>query len=125
MVALTDAQVRHWLSNLHAPDRLVDPAMRDLLQAHGRPFNGSILAAANEAATLLRDKIEALQPGRDAPREAWRPYLVLLVFDLESRRLRGTAKMLGMSERQVSRERARAVALLRAELEAPSEARSF
>ena len=123
MAALTDAQVRHWLSNLHAPDRLLDPAMRVLLQAHGRPFNGSILAAANEAATLLRDKIEARQPARDAPREAWRPYLVLTVFDLQAKSLRSTAAMLGLSERQVSRERARAVRLLRAELEAAGSGR--
>ena len=118
MAALTDAQVRHWLRHLHAPDRLVDPALRDVLRAHGRRDDGSLVTVATEAARLLREKVEALQPSRDAPREAWRPYLVLTVFDLQAKGLRSTATMLGLSERQVSRERSRAVALLRAELEA-------
>lgn len=116
---MTDAQVRYWLKNLHAPDRLTDPAMRDLLQAHGRPAEGSTVTVAREASALLRDKIGALAPASDAPPYAWRPFLVLVVSYLHANSLEVTALRLGMSTRQVTRERTRAIRLLRAELEAP------
>ena len=114
---LTDDQVRAWLSNFHHPERLSDSSMRDLLRAHGRPSEGSTVAVAREASDLIRDKIEALAPGPDAPRVAWRPFFVIVVSYLHGNTLEVTAARLSLSPRQVSRERTRAVALLRAELE--------
>ena len=115
---LTDAQVRRWLTNFHDPERLADPAMRDLLRDHGRPPEGSPVAVARQAATLLREAIEALAPAPEAPRHAWRPFFVLVVSYVHAATLEVTGARLDLSTRQVSRERTRAIRLLRGELEA-------
>ena len=117
--ALTDAQLRLWLRHLHTPGRLADPSIRDLLRAHGRTHDGPPLAIAREASTLLLEKIGALQPVQGAPREAWRSYMVLTVSFVQGQKVSAVAERLGMSERQVTRERTRAIRLLRSELETP------
>lgn len=119
MANLNDSQVRRWLSNFHVPERLADPPMRDLLRAHGRPADGSTVSVARQAAALLRDGIEALAPAPEAPRHAWRPFFVLVVSYVQAGSLETTGARLDLSTRQVSRERTRAIHLLRTELEAP------
>ena len=91
--------------------------MRATLKAHGRLYIGPMLVVAREARALLREKIEALRPPPDAPDRAERAYIALRCF-VQGDKLWVTAKTLGLSQRQATRERARAVALLRAELEA-------
>lgn len=117
MANLTDSQVRGWLVNYYYPERLADPAMRDVLRLHGRPYEGSTWAVYRASTALLREMIERLRPDPDAPSDAWRPYRVLIVSYVERQDLATTGKQLAMSTRQVTRERTRAVALLRAELE--------
>ena len=116
---LTDVQVRHWLANFHIPEALADDAMRTLLRAHGRPCTASVIQVANEASALILDRITSLVPPRGAPSYTWRPYAVLVSYARGDTVARAAIR-LGMSERQVSRERARAVALLRGELQAHS-----
>lgn len=118
-VSLTDTQVRRWLLNFYVPERLADSARRDLLHAHGRPAEGSPVAVAREAQALIRAKIDALTPGPDAPRHAWRPFFVLVVSYLHGASTAAAAGRLALSPGQVTRERTRAIALLRAELETP------
>ncbi|MFN2588543.1 MAG: hypothetical protein ABR613_10560 [Actinomycetota bacterium] len=117
-VSLTDAQVRDWLLNFYVPERLANPSMRDLLRAHGRLAEGSPAAVARQAQALMQEPIEALRPADDAPSAAWRPYRVTLVY-LQRRTSDLAGSALGLSLRQMSRERTRAIRLLRAELENP------
>ena len=118
-VSLTDAHVRHWLLNFYRFEPFTDPVVRDLLRAHGRPHTGSPLAVSEELRRLIQEKIAGFTPAPGAPPEAWRPYQVLQSY-MHRDKLRVVAWRLHVSERQASRERARAVSLLRAELESPS-----
>lgn len=103
------AQARWWLTNLARPERLVDPHMTTLLRAHGRPAEGSPLEVGRAAARLLVDAIESLGA-------AGLPYRVLSTCFVEGVKSRQAATRLGLSERQLSRERSRAIALLVAQL---------
>jgi energy-coupling factor transporter ATP-binding protein EcfA2 len=69
---------------------------------------------------LLTDKIAALDPGPDAPPAQRLPHRVLETCFVRARKSFQAAPELGISERQLSRERARAVALLAAELASPA-----
>ena len=117
-VELTDSQVRAWLTNLYQPGALADPVMRDLLQAHGRAYRGSDLAVTKDARQLLRDKLERLLPRPEAPEYIWRPYRVLTLCYFDPHSHHTAARLLGLSSRQLSREKLKAIRLLRAELEA-------
>jgi ATP/maltotriose-dependent transcriptional regulator MalT len=65
----------------------------------------------------LIDKIDKLRPADGADRDQALPHLVLKTCFVEGAKLFQAAGILGMSERQLSRERARAINLLKAELE--------
>jgi hypothetical protein len=109
--------LRRWLSLLDQPDRLTDEALRRLLESHGRmPEATSSLAIGRAAADLLTEKIEQLKPPAGAARELALPYLVLQTCFLEGSKLVQAAARLGMSARQLTRERARALEMLAAEL---------
>lgn len=123
MSELTDipeTQLRRWLALLRRPDQLSGPEMVDLLKAHGRmPASTSANAVGHAAVSLLIETIDRLQPPKDAPKEQHLPHLVLKTCFVDGAKLFQAATKLGVSERQLTRERARAVALLKAELEAP------
>ena len=117
--AVPEAQLRRWLALLTRPDRLADAEeLAGLLQTHGRlPENGSAVDIGRAGADLLRDTIESLAPLDDASRDERLPYEVLKTCFLDGAKLWQAASKLGMSERQMTRERSRAIKLLQAELE--------
>lgn len=109
--------LRRWLSLLDQPDRLTDADVQRLLQSHGRlPASASSLAIGRAAADLLTEKIEQLKPPAGAARELALPYMVLHTCFVDGSKLVQAAARLGMSARQLTRERARALELLAAEL---------
>lgn len=113
---------RRWLSNLTRPERLADPEMRALLRAHGRDAGASPIEAGRAAASLLEDAIEALRPPPGARASQRLPHRVLTTCFLEGTKSRQAAGLLGLSERQLSRERSRAISLLSAQLVPPQAA---
>lgn len=113
-----EAQLRRWLSLLHKPDQLAAPETTALLQAHGRlPNTANPLAVGQAAASLLIEKIDKLRPINGAAPEEELPHLVLKTCFVDGAKLFQAAGRLGMSERQLSRERARAINMLKAQLE--------
>lgn len=116
---LTDDELRDALSHLHNPRRLDTPANRRLLEAYGRmPSPVTSLAVGHAVGDLLVEKIEALRPPLDAKPVAWMPYRVLTACFVEGRKSYQAAHDLGLSERQMSRERGKAISSLRQELAA-------
>ena len=116
----TDAQVRRWLGLLRRPDQLAVPELADLLRAHGRlPGTASAVETGRAAAELLVDAIERLRAPDGANREQKLPYQVLKTCFVDGAKSFQAAGRFGMSERQLSRERSRAIGLLRTELESP------
>jgi energy-coupling factor transporter ATP-binding protein EcfA2 len=111
------ADLRILLSHLSAPYRLDTPLTRMLLRAHGR-FPGAATPAAvgDAAATLIQDKIAALKPPADSTWAQRLPHDVLDYCFIRGQKSWQAAQELGISERQLSRERTRALQLLAAEL---------
>ncbi|MFN2626416.1 MAG: AAA family ATPase, partial [Mycobacteriales bacterium] len=93
----------------------VDPQLVALMHARGDAAPGE--AVGKSAAAFLHSAIESLRPGGDAGREEELPYRVLHTCFVQQQKLFQAANRLGMSERQLSRERAWAISLLRSELE--------
>lgn len=115
-----EARVRRWLVNLARPELLADPEMTALLHAHGRAAFGSRVEVGRAGAGLLADAIESLAAPDGSPAAATLPHRVLRTCFLEGTKNTRAAERLGMSERQLSRERSRAIALLAAHLAPPS-----
>lgn len=89
-----------------------------MLDAHGRlPDTNSAMSIGRAAADFLVEAIERLEPADGAPRSARIPYMVLKTCFVEGRKLYQAANQLGMSTRQLTRERARAIHILLTELE--------
>lgn len=125
-VQVSDTQLRRWLSLLRRPDHLATPEVKSLLAAHRQlPSSGTSAAIGHAAASLLISSIEKLRPPADAPRDRQIPYLVLKTCFVDGHKLFQAAAKLGLSERQMTRERTRAIGLLRAELEGPLNAPSY
>lgn len=120
--AVTDASVRRWLMKLAQPDRLAeDEELQSLLARQERlPDNGSRVELGHAAADLIREAIDRLEPEGDAPRQERLPYEVLRTCFVEGAKLFQAANKLGMSERQMTRERTRAIRILKGELERPA-----
>lgn len=117
---LSDSQIRRWLAHINEPDRLVDADVQRLLRLHKRlPNTQSQLDVGNAAAELLKEKIESLKPPDGSGRNRQLPHLVLEMCFVQGAKLFQAAGRLGLSERQLTRERSRAISLLRAELLAP------
>lgn len=113
-------QLRTFLSHLKAPHRLDTPQIRALLAAHRRlPPTLSPAAVGAAAAELFAAKIAALDPGPEAPASQRLPHEVLHTCFVRGRKNFQAAAELGLSERQLTRERERAVRLLAGELAAP------
>lgn len=118
---VSEAKIRTWLTLLNQPDRLVDPELEHLLRIHNKlPATRSQLELGQAAADLLKEKIERLRPPEGSGRVQQLPHLVLETCFIEGAKLFQAAGKLGLSERQLSRERSRAISLLRAELFASS-----
>lgn len=115
-IRIDEDTVRRWLVNLRRPDRLDDRALSALLRAHGRSPGGPGLRAGRAGAEFLREKIESLRPPDGAPPGEATAHRVLTTCFVEGRKSFQAAALLGLSERQISRERSRAIALLTAEL---------
>jgi ATP/maltotriose-dependent transcriptional regulator MalT len=116
---IAETQLRRWLSLLRRPDQLSGPDVVELLAAHGRlPSSTSSNAIGHAAATLLVDTIEQLRAPDEAPKEQHLPHAVLKTCFIDGAKLFQAAGVLGLSERQMTRERSRAIALLKGELEA-------
>lgn len=103
------ARVRGWLANLARPERLADAHMSALLRAHGRAVDGPALEVGRAGARLLADAIDGLAT-------TGLPHRVLETCFVEGVKSRAAAARLGLSDRQLSRERSRAIALLAAQL---------
>lgn len=113
----SEAKIRRWLTLLGQPDRLVDDDLERLLRLHNRmPTTQSQLDIGKAAADLLKEKIERLRPPEGSGRAEQLPHLVLEMCFIDGAKLFQAAGRLGLSERQLSRERGRAISLLKAEL---------
>ena len=111
---LTETQIRCWLENLRKGRTPYDPELVAIMRGHGYVSKGKTRAeVALEAAEFLRQQIESLRAPRGATRHEQMPHAVLVLSFLEGWKLAHAAKRLNISERQMSRERTRAIALLR------------
>jgi hypothetical protein len=115
-----EARVRRWLVNLARPELLADAEMTALLHAHGRGASGSPVEVGRAGVLLLSDAVDSLAPPEGSPAAAALPYRVLRTCFVEGVKNSVAAERLGLSERQLSRERARAVALLATHLAPPA-----
>ncbi|HEV2757834.1 MAG TPA: hypothetical protein VG318_18900 [Actinomycetota bacterium] len=112
-----EEKVRRWLGLLRHPNRLDSPEMRALLGAHGRlPPAANPLDVGRAAARFLTDTIDRLTAPADAPASERLPHTVLRTCFVEGAKLYQAAAKLGLSERQLTRERGRAISLLTAQL---------
>lgn len=111
-------RLRRWLTMLRRPDQLSEPDLAALLKAHGKyPAGGSAMAVGQAAVDFLVAAIEQLRPDEGAGRDAAIPYLVLTTTFVKNRKLYQAAGELGMSTRQLTRERSRAIQMLVSELQ--------
>ncbi|HEX2295120.1 MAG TPA: hypothetical protein VHN37_07410 [Actinomycetota bacterium] len=112
-----EENVRRWLGLLRHPNRLDSPEMRALLRAHGRlPEDATPLDVGRAAARFLIDTIDRLAAPPDAPPGERLPHTVLRTCFVDGAKLYQAAAKLGLSERQLTRERGRAISLLTAQL---------
>lgn len=109
------------LPNLHRPDKLDTPRTRELLRDHGRiPANPSTLDVGAAAAALFTEKIAELNAPADATWAQRLPHSVLETCFVKGHKNVQAAQELGLSERQLSRERTRALELLASALAPPT-----
>ena len=119
--ALRVDQLRTFLNHLNAPHRLDTPEIRVLLAAHRRlPASPSPTTVGAAAARLFTDTIARLEAPAHASPAQRLPHCVLDVCFVRGRKGAHAAAELGLSERQLTRKRARALRLLAAELAAPT-----
>lgn len=118
---LTPQILRALLPNLDRPHRLDTPEIRALLRTHGRfPSTATPTAVGATAASLIRDKIAALAAPSGSTWAQRMPHAVLETCFLRGLKNYQAAQELGISERQLSRERTRALQLLAEELAPPA-----
>lgn len=124
--SVSESKIRGWLMLLNQPDRLVDPELEHLLRIHNKmPATSSQIELGQAAADLLKEKIERLRAPAGSGRTQELPHLVLETCFVKGAKLFQAAGRLGLSERQLSRERSRAISLLRAELFASAPAHTY
>lgn len=106
--------MRWWLEQLRKGRTPYDPEFLSVMRAHGYSAQGKTRAeVASDAAEFLREKIESLRPPRGASTQAQMPHCVLTLCWVQAWKSTHAAKHIGVSERQMSRERSRAIRLLR------------
>lgn len=118
-ISLDEKRVRRWIADFRKPERLDDPVMRALLRAYGRDPTGGPLDVGRRATELMIETVESLAPPAAASIDERLPYRVMKVCFLEGAKSSQAAPRLGLSERQLSRERSRAISLLTAALATP------
>jgi hypothetical protein len=112
-----EADVRQWLTCLRQPDRLAETSLVALLRDQGRlPETETGIEVGRAAAALLTESIERLRAADGASREEQLPYDVLQTSFLSGMKRVQAASRLGISPRQLTRYRSRAIHLLRVEL---------
>jgi ATP/maltotriose-dependent transcriptional regulator MalT len=122
---VSEAAVRRWLSSLGQPAPLPDPELIALLTAHGRlPAPPAALAVGEALRDLIVQAIDRLRPAAGVPRAQQLPHIVLTMCFVEGVKWVSAADRLGISPRQLTRERTRALLLLRDELNAMTAAAS-
>lgn len=105
---MDEARLRRWLVRLRRPDQLADEAMSHLLRAFGRhPDTASPTAVGQAGAALLMEAIARLKRDEGAPWDRQLPFVILTKCFVERSKAWQAAGDLGMSERQLSRERDR------------------
>ena len=119
---LTDAQVRGWLVNIYQPGALgADPVFREVMRSHGRVAEGSDFAVSKDGRTFLQEMVaRATLPRPEAPEHIWRAFRVLMLTHFEQHSHLTVARLVGLSSRQLSREKAAAIQRLRLTLENPT-----
>lgn len=123
---LSEDALRRWLSQLRRPDELATPEMLWLLKSHGfAPVNGSGIAIGEAGAEFLVAMIDRLKPPQGAGRDRRLPHEVLTACFVDGLKMRQVASRLGMSERHLSREKNRAIAILKGVLEAAPHKHSY
>lgn len=116
---VTVEQVRRWLKLLQRPDQLGCAGVDKLLSSHGRSIDGtSPLELGEEASRLITETIGRLDPPAGSSPEQRLPYLVLKECFIDGTKRSQAATRLGLSERQLTRERTRALGLLKDQLRA-------
>lgn len=111
---ITDAQIRTWLGRLAKGGIVYDPELVAVMRAHEYSATGKTRAeVAADATQFLRDKIETLRAPRGASTREQMPHAVLMVCFVEGWTADHAATRLHVSPRQMSRERTRAIGLLR------------
>ncbi len=118
-ISLDEQRVRRWIADFRKPERLDDPVMRALLRAYGRDPTGGPLDVGRRATQLLVETVESLEPPATASMMEQLPYRVMKVCFVEGVKNVQAASRLGVSERQLSRERTRAISLLTSTLAMP------
>lgn len=119
---IPEERLRRWLGLLRQPDKLATEELIEFLEAHeALPENHSPLAIGQAGTQLILNAMERLRPQEPSSREQNLPYEVLTTCFVDGAKLFQAAGRLGLSERQLSRERSRAIRLLKAELEAVPE----
>ena len=110
---LTNEDLRTALTNLNRPDRLDTSAVRRLLASHNAvPADAAPLSIGKAFADLLHEKIESIR-STGSVRDDQLPYRVLVTCFVQGKKSSQAARELGLSERQLSRERTRAITILR------------
>lgn len=117
--SVTEDKLRRWLSLMGRPDELADPEMTSLLESQDRlPDPPTVVSVGRAAVELLSGAIERLRPSDGAGRAEQMPYLALKMCYVDGAKSWQAANELGVSERQLTRERARGLRMVKAELEA-------
>jgi hypothetical protein len=112
-VQITDAQIRTWLDRLAKGRVVYDPELVAVMRAHGYGATGKTRAeVARDGDQFVRERVEALRTRPGASTREQMPHATARLW-IEGWTSARAAKQLHVSERSLSRERSRAVALLR------------
>lgn len=106
--------MRWWLEELRKGRSPYDPDFVAIMRSHGYdPGEKTRAEVARDASEFLRHRIESLRAPRGASTQEQMPHAVLTLCFVQGWKSAHAGKQLGMSERQMSRERTRAIRLLR------------
>jgi hypothetical protein len=115
---ISETELRRCLSWLRRPDRLGSTELGTILRARGLvSTTASDLSVGKATAHFLAEAIERVRPPQGAEHDQQLPHLVLKTCFLDGAKMFLAAQRLGLSERQLTRERAWAIGLLLTEVE--------
>lgn len=109
--------VRRWMGALHDPVRLADPVMVEVVRQLCRlPPGGSRLEVGRAGVCLIREAIGRLEPVGSVGHRERLAYSVLDICFVRGVKAKTAAARLGISARQLTRERTHAIELVRSEV---------